>query len=144
MEPSGGGFRRRSPSDLLRRQPSVSLFLVLCFSTTSLRNSSGDYLCSRFLGHEDASGRRIDANGATRAKISGPTWLQYQAAWGTPFWPSSLHFFPSFFLMLCFFKIMIPINFQVIWTSFWSLKHQNIENRVFCQCRVNSRKIGKL
>ena len=42
-----------------------------------------------------------------------------------------------------FIKLML-VNFQVIWTSFGSLKHQNIENRVFCQCRVNSRKIGKL
>ena len=35
------------PSDLLRRQPSVSCFLVLCFSAAS-RNSSGDYFYSRF------------------------------------------------------------------------------------------------
>ena len=40
---SGGGWRRPPevipvafpPSDLLRRQPSVSLFLVLCFSAAS-------------------------------------------------------------------------------------------------------------
>ena len=31
------------PSDPLRRQPSVSCFVVLCFSAASLRNSSGDY-----------------------------------------------------------------------------------------------------
>ena len=37
-----------SPSDLLRRQPSVSLFLVLCFSATSPRNSSGGYFYRRF------------------------------------------------------------------------------------------------
>ena len=50
--------------------------------------------------------------------------------------PSLPRFVPSKKLML--------VNFQVIWTSFGSLKHQNIENRVFCQCRVNYRKIGKL
>ena len=37
-----------SPSDLLRRQPSVSLFLVLCFCAASSRNSSGGYFYSRF------------------------------------------------------------------------------------------------
>ena len=44
----GGDSGSVSPSDLLRRQPSVSLFLVLCFSTASLRNSSGDYFYSCF------------------------------------------------------------------------------------------------
>ena len=47
-EPSGGDSGGVSPFDLLWRQPSVSLFLVLCFSAAYLRNSSGDYLCSRF------------------------------------------------------------------------------------------------
>ena len=42
------------------------------------------------------------------------------------------------------FQILSPVNFQVIWTLFGSLKLKSIENRVFCQCRVNSRKIGKL
>ena len=32
---SGGDSGGVSPSDLLRRQPSVSLFLVLCFSAAS-------------------------------------------------------------------------------------------------------------
>ena len=53
---SRGGWRRPPevipavfpPSDLLRWQPSVSLFLVLCFSAASLRNSPGDYFYSRF------------------------------------------------------------------------------------------------
>ena len=47
-EPSGGDSGGVSPSDLLRRQPSVSRFVVLCFSTASSRNSSGDYFYSRF------------------------------------------------------------------------------------------------
>ena len=53
---SGGGWRRPPevipaafpPSDLLRRQPSVSLFLVLCFSAASLWKMSGDLLYRRF------------------------------------------------------------------------------------------------
>ena len=54
---SGGGMEKTSegdsggvspPSDLLRRQPSVSLFLVLCFSAASFWKTSGDYFYSRF------------------------------------------------------------------------------------------------
>ena len=53
---SGGGWRSLPevipaafpPSDLLRQQPSVSCFMVLCFSAASLRNSSGDYFYSRY------------------------------------------------------------------------------------------------
>ena len=50
----GGGALRRwipaafPPSDLLRRQPSASLFLVLCFSAASFWKTSGDPLYSRF------------------------------------------------------------------------------------------------
>ena len=50
----GGGALRRwipaafPPSDLLRWQPSVSLFLVLCFSAASLWKTSGDYFYRRF------------------------------------------------------------------------------------------------
>ena len=53
---SGGGWRRPPevipavfpPTDLLRRQPSVSLFLVLCFSAAPLWKTSGDYFYSCF------------------------------------------------------------------------------------------------
>jgi hypothetical protein len=56
METPEGGWRSLPevipaafpPSDLLRRQPSVSCFLVLCFSAASSRNSSGDYFYRRF------------------------------------------------------------------------------------------------
>ena len=56
METPEGGWRRPPemipaafpPSDLLQRQPSVSLFLVLCFSAASLWKMSGDYFYSRF------------------------------------------------------------------------------------------------
>ena len=47
-EPSEGDSGDVSPSDLLRRQPSVSCFVVLCFSAASLRNSSGDYFFIHF------------------------------------------------------------------------------------------------
>ena len=56
METLEGGWRRPPevipaafpPSDHLRRQPSVSLFLVLCFSAASLWKTSGDYFYSHF------------------------------------------------------------------------------------------------
>ena len=47
-KPSGGDSGGDSPSDLLRPQPSVSLFLVSCFSAASLWKTSGDPLYSRF------------------------------------------------------------------------------------------------
>ena len=59
-------------------------------------------------------------------------------------WPSGLRLFAFFAPTLRSFQKLMLVNFQVIRTSFGSLKHQNIENRVFYQCRVNSRKIGKL
>ena len=53
---SGGGWRRPTevipagfpPSDLLRQQPSDSLFLVWCFSAASFWKTSGEYFYSRF------------------------------------------------------------------------------------------------
>ena len=52
--------------------------------------------------------------------------------------PPLLRLFRSYAFFLP--KKMIPLNFHVIWTSFGSLKLKNIENRVFCQCRANSKK----
>ena len=74
----------------------------------------------------------------------GPTRPRNLAAWATPFWAPGLPSFAFFTPKSSSFIKLTLINFQVTWTSFGSLKHQNIENRVFCQCRVNSRKIGKL
>ena len=48
---------------------SVSGFMFLCRLLAKLL---GGLFIQAFLGHEDASGRRIDANGATRAKRGGP------------------------------------------------------------------------
>ena len=78
------------------------------------------------------------------AQNKGSTRRRNLAAWAYLFWLSGFHFFASFAPTLSSFQKMISVNFQVIWTSFGSLKLKNIENRVFCQCRVNSRKIGKL
>ena len=120
--------------------------LFWCFSVYGrlrLENFGGLFIQS-FLGQDEASGRRINANGASRPKTPGPTRLGNLAAWAYVFWPSGLHSFASFAHTPSSFQKLMPSNFQVILTSFGSLKHQNIENRVFCQCRVNSRKIGKL
>jgi hypothetical protein len=50
--------------------------------------------------------------------------------------PPLLAFWSPFLRFLCAYvsflpKKMIPVKFQVIWTSFGSLKHQNIEKGVF-------------
>ena len=61
-EPSESDSDSVPPSDLLRRQPSVSYFLVLCFSAASSRNSSGDYFYSRFLVKTKLGGQRSTAS----------------------------------------------------------------------------------
>ena len=96
-------WRRRRP---LRQRsagvfppPICSLLVsVSCFSrvVALLSKNAGGLFIYVFLGHEDALGRRIDANGATRAKRGGPTRPLYLAAWGTPFCPSSLRSLASF------------------------------------------------
>ena len=45
---SGGDSGGVSPSDLLRRQPSVFCFVVFCLSAASFWKTSGDYFYSRF------------------------------------------------------------------------------------------------
>ena len=123
---SGGGWRRPlevipaafPPSDLLRRQPSVFSFVVLC--RLLLENIGGLFMQS-VLGHEDSSGRRIVANRATRAKIGGPTRLQYQAAWDPPFCPSGLCLLASFGPRSYSFQNNDPHKFiahlDVVWVS---------------------------
>ena len=92
-ETSPAGLRRSPP---LRSAASWSLFLVSLVWRLSSGKTSGDLLYRRFLGHEDAYGRRIDANGATRAKLSGPTWPGTVAAWDPLFWSSGLRSLTSF------------------------------------------------
>ena len=96
------------------------------------------------VGFRSRRSRGRNSNGVTRLQKVLPTRPRNLAAWATPCWASGLLSFASFALKSSFFIKLMLVNFQVIWTSFGSLKHQNIENRVFCQCRVNSRKIGKL
>ena len=98
---SGGRMEKTSGGDSggvspLRSSPAAAF----CLSVSSfvflrrplLENIGGLFLYS-FLGHEEASGRRINANGATSPKRGGPTWPGTGAVWGTPFRPSGLHFF---------------------------------------------------
>ena len=89
-------------------------------------------------GDEDRRHRSLEG------QIGGSTRPRNLATWAYLFWPSGFHFSASFAPTLCSFQKLMLVNFQVIWTSFGSLKHQNIENRVFCQWKVNSTKIGKL
>ena len=78
METPEGGWRRPPevipatfhPSDLLRRQPSVSLFLVLCFSATPLWKTSGNYFYSRFYVT-----RKLREEGSTQTGPRGPKWV---------------------------------------------------------------------
>ena len=147
METPEGGWRTPPevipaavpPSDLLRRQPSVSRFLVLYFSAASFWKTWWTIFIVVFrsrgsFGKKNQRKRIHEAQngGSHAAQESGRVGLAILAL-GPP--------------LLCLFRSytssflkMIPINFQVIWTSFGSLKLKNIENRVFCQYRVNSRR----
>ena len=122
---------------------SRSLFRGFCVSAALLSDEPRGLFLQSVLGQDEASGKKIDGNGATRTKLVGPTRPRNLATWAPLFWPSGLRLFASFAPTLRSFQKLMLVNYQVIWTSFGSLKHQNIENRVFCLCRVNSRKIGK-
>ena len=138
METTPAAPRRSFPPPICN---SRSLFRGFCGAP--FRRASGTIFIV-VLGQDGGSGKKIDGNGASRAKMVGPMRPGTVAAWATPFWASGLRLFASFAPKSSSFQILILINFQVIWTSFGSLKHQNIENRVFCLRRVNSRKIGEL
>ena len=91
-----------------------------------------------FLGHEDASGRRINANGATRAEIGGPTRDLYLATWGPLFWPSGLRSFASFTPMSSSFQNNDPRKFIAHYNVVKVLKQIKKEIGVFCLRRINS------
>ena len=60
----------------LRSSPAAAFYLSISgfvFLRRLLANLLGGLFMQSFLGHEEASGLRIDANGATRAEIGGPT-----------------------------------------------------------------------
>ena len=60
----------------------------------------------KFLGHEEASGRRIDANGATRAQMVYPTRPRNLATWATPL----SAFGPPLFSILFLHALFLPKN----------------------------------
>ena len=145
ITPEGEGALRRwipaafPPYDLLWRQPSVSLFLVLCFFAAFFWKTSGDYFYRRFQVTRMLQGEGSTQTGPRGSKLVGPRGYSTRprgAPSSAP--PASVRLLLSL-LGLPPSKIMIPVNLQLIWTLFGSLKHQNIENRVFCQCRVNSK-----
>jgi hypothetical protein len=76
-------------------------------------------------------GRKMDGIGASRAEIGGPTRPGTGPAWAILFWPSGLRSFASLAPKSSPVKILTFVKFQLIWTSFGSLKHQNIEMGVF-------------
>ena len=102
----------------------------------------------KIYGDQFLEGRRLGSEGSEQAEARGP---KEGGPHGQGIWPRGHPLLGLRPPLVCFLrsqvfflpKLML-VNFQVIWTSFGFLKHQNIENRVFCQCRVNSRKIGKL
>ena len=77
---SGRGMEKTSGGDSggvspLRSSPAAAFCLSVSsfvFLRRFLAKLLGGLFMQSFLGHEEASGRRIDANGATRAKIGGP------------------------------------------------------------------------
>ena len=95
-----------------------------------------------FLGHEDALGRRIDANGATRAEIGGPMWPGTIAAWGTLFWPSGLRSLASFATRSSSFQNNDPCKFIAHYDVVNVLKEIKKEIGVFCLRRINFIKWG--
>jgi hypothetical protein len=76
---------------------------------------------------ESGGGGKMDGIGASRAEIGGPTRPGTGPTWAILFWPSGLRSFASLAPKSYPVKILTSVKFQLIWTSFGSLKHQNIE-----------------
>ena len=91
----------------------------LVFLRRLLAKLLGGLFMQSFLGHEEASGLRIDANGATRANWGGPTRALYLAAWGPPFRSSGLRLLTSFAPRSSSFQNNDPCKFSahldVVW-----------------------------
>ena len=126
----------------LRRQK--TLFLYFNVSGTQTSTKSPGNLRASIFGRKKDYGKRKQANGDPRAKRAWPTRPRNLAAWAHPKSSSDFLLCASLAPTLRSFQKLMLVNFQVIWTSFGSLKHQNIEKGVFWQRKVNSRKKGKL
>ena len=106
-------------------------------SALSSKNVGGLFIYA-FLGHEEVSGRRIVANGATRAKRGGPTSPLYLATWGTPFHPSGLRLLAYFTPRSSSFQNNDPRKFIAHYDVVKALKQIRKEIGVFCLRRINS------
>ena len=95
-------------------------------------------LIKAFLGHEDASRRRIDANRATRAKLSGPTRPGTVAAWDHPHLVSRPPFVDFFRSKILSFQNNEPPKFIAHYDVVKVLKQLKKEKGVFCLRRINS------
>ena len=139
-ETSPAGLRRSFPPPICNLPVSVSCFFRV--ANLSSKTLGGPFI-QEFLGHEDASGRRIDANEATREEIGGPTRPGTVAAWGPLFWPSVLRSFTSFAPRSSSFQNNHPRKFIAHYDVVMVLKQIKKEIGVFCPRKINSIKRGK-
>ena len=130
-ETSLAGLRRSFPPPICSLLVSVSGFVFL--RRLLLENVGGPCI-QALLGHEDASGRRIDSNGATRGAHTapvpgrvGPSLLALR--------PPFVDFFRSKILSL---KNNDPPKFIAHYDVVKVLKQLKKEKGVFCLCRINS------
>ena len=141
METTPAALRRSFPPPICRSRSLFRGFFVSVAPPSGKRQGTIFIFVFRSKGSFGKKDRRKRSH---EGQVGGPHAAKESGRMGPLFWPSGFHFFASFAPTLCSFQKLMLVNFQVILTSFGSMKHQNIENRVFCQCRVNSRKIGKL
>ena len=132
ITPEGGGALRRwipaafPPSDLLRRQSSVSLFLVSLVWRLSLRKTSG----ALYIGVFRSRGCFRAKDRCKRGQEGQMGWAhaaRYCSRMGPPFGSSGLRSLTSFAPRSSSFQNNDPRKFQLIWTSFGSLKVKNME-----------------
>ena len=76
------------PSDVLRRQPSVSCFVVFVFLRRPLPNAVGGLFLYSFLGQDEGTGTKIDGIGGSSPRIGGPTRSRNLTTWAHLFRPS--------------------------------------------------------
>ena len=138
-ETSLAGLRRSFPPPIFSLL--ISVFWFLSCGGPPLEKRRGTSYIGVFRSR-DASGRRIDANGATRAKLSGPTQPGTVAAWDPLVWSSGLRSLTSFAPKSSPSKIMTLLKFIAHHDVVKVLKHIKKEIGVFCLRRINSIKRG--